>query len=133
MHRILLFGAVASLLASCSGQSITIPGFDDATWRRDSRACQGLRRNLLPPLDQNRQLLYGKTNGAINALLGHPDEEELEAQTQRAYYYYLEPGEQCQPGHPRSAARRLLLRFGALNTVTEVLYTTSAPIYHKPN
>jgi hypothetical protein len=66
-------------------------------------------------------------------LLGHPDYEELEEQTQRTFYYYIEPGEQCQPGRPRSSARRLMLRFGALNTVTEVLYTTTTPVSRRPN
>ncbi|KAA9339787.1 hypothetical protein F0P96_03995 [Hymenobacter busanensis] len=132
MHlRVLLFGAATSLLASCSQSSITIPGFDAAAWQRDTRACQNTRAKLLPPLDQHRQKLYGLSNGAVNGLLGHPDEEELEEQTQRIYYYYLDPGEQCQPGHPRSKARRLVLRFGALNTVTEVLYSTTPPIGKK--
>ena len=57
----------------------------------------------------------------MTALLGQPDEEELRAGTEKVYYYYLEPGTQCDGRHLRSGAPSFSLRFGPIGTVTEVL------------
>ncbi|MCB2376917.1 hypothetical protein LGH70_04950 [Hymenobacter sp. BT635] len=71
---------------------------------------------------QSRELIYGTRADDIDALFGRPDEEELSAQTEKVYFYYLEPGSQCEPSHQRSGANKLVLRFGPLGTVTEVLF-----------
>ncbi|WP_400190990.1 hypothetical protein [Hymenobacter sp. B81] len=126
-RHLLLFGLLSLALTGCGNTDSIIPGFDGTAWRRDARGCRGERARQLSILDQHRGKLYGLRNGVVNELLGRPDEEELQEQTQRVFYYYVEPGSQCEPGRPRSAARRLVLRIGALGTVTEVLYTTAPP------
>ncbi|GAC1367107.1 MAG: hypothetical protein NVS3B25_04390 [Hymenobacter sp.] len=68
-----------------------------------------------------KEQLYETRADDVTALLGPPDEEELRANTEKVYYYYLEPGTQCQARHARSGAACLSLRFGPLGTVTEVL------------
>ena len=117
-----LAALLALLLAGC-GHDLPrqLPGFDADAWRRDPYACQHLRAAQLPALLAARAQLYDTRANAIDQLLGHPDEEELRAQTEKVYYYYLAPGSQCQPAHQRSAAPKLSLRFGPLGTVTEVL------------
>ena len=113
------------LLAGC-GHGLTeaeVPGFGAAAWRADSYACRGQRAALLPPLLAARARLYDTRADDVTALLGPPDEEELQVQTEKVYYYYLAPGAQCGPRHPRSAAPRLSLHFGPLGTVTEVIAT----------
>ncbi|MGI4835010.1 MAG: hypothetical protein ACRYFK_16280 [Janthinobacterium lividum] len=108
------------LLAGCGHALPNVPGFAAAAWRTDPYACLGRRAALLPPLLAARTRLYDARADDVTALLGHPDEEELLAQTEKIYSYYLLPGAQCGPRHPRSAAPRLRLRFGPLGTVTEV-------------
>jgi hypothetical protein len=110
------------LLPGC-GHSLPaqLPGFDAAAWRRDPYACRNLRAAQLPALLSARDQLYNARANSVDALLGHPDEEELRAQTEKVYYYYLAPGSQCAPAHQRSAAPKLSLRFGPLGTVTEIL------------
>ncbi|WP_227764355.1 hypothetical protein [Hymenobacter sp. 15J16-1T3B] len=103
-----------------------MPGFDAAAWRRDLRGCSGARQAQLPALDQHREELYSARVDVVTDLLGRPDEEELQEQSQRVYYYYVTPGPQCSGGRPDAATRRLSVRFGSLGTVTEVLY--AAPI-----
>jgi hypothetical protein len=110
----------ALLLAGCGRSLGSLPGFDATAWRQDVRGCQGTRQTQLPALERNREQLYGAHVDAVAELLGRPDEEELQEQTQRVYYYYVAPGPQCQ-GQKAAPARRLSIRFGSLGTVTEVL------------
>ncbi|AYA36423.1 hypothetical protein D3Y59_04745 [Hymenobacter oligotrophus] len=102
-------------------------GFDATAWKQDARGCKGQRRALFNTLYQQRDALYGVHIGAVSELLGSPDEEELQEQVQRVYYYYLEPGGQCTPGSTAPKSRRLMVRFGSLGTVTEMLPTAPAP------
>ena len=114
--------ALAPLLLSCGHDLPTqLPGFDAAAWRRDHYGCLNLRAAQLPALLRAQGQFYEARANAVDQLLGHPDEEELRAQTEKVYYYYLAPGTQCEPAHQRSAAPKLSLHFGPLGTVTEVL------------
>ncbi|GAB3825951.1 hypothetical protein [Hymenobacter jeollabukensis] len=123
-----LLSCALLLLGSCGHSRLSLPGFDAAAWRRDVRGCAGQRQAQLAALDQHREELYNVHVDAVADLLGRPDEEELQEQTQRVYYYYVAPGPQCAPGHPAAATRRLSVRFGSLGTVTEVLYTAPAGV-----
>ena len=119
----LLFSAagLAWLLSGCGHALTTIPGFQAAAWKADTYACKGKRAALLPPLLAARAQLYEARADDVTALLGQPDEEELQANTEKVYYYYLTPGPQCGPRHPHATGPRLTLHFGPLGTVTEVL------------
>ena len=118
---------IISALAGCGHALPQLPNFDAATWRADPYACRNLRRKAVPILVLNKEKLYESRANDVTALLGQPDEEELRAGTEKVYYYYLEPGTQCQPPHARSGAACLSLRFGPLGTVTEVLTDPLTP------
>ena len=107
-------------LAGCGHAISSIPGFDAAAWRADRYACAGHRAALLPPLLAARPQLYRARANDVTALLGRPDVEELLAQTEKVYHYYLVPGAQCAPRHPVAPTPRLSIHFGPLGTVTEV-------------
>lgn len=115
------------LLAGCGHALPRLPGFDAATWRADPYACRDQRRNAVPALAQGREQLYEARADDVTALLGPPDEEELRAGTEKVYYYYLEPGTQCNGRHARSGAACLSIRFGPIGTVTEVLTDPLSP------
>ena len=117
----------SGVLVSCGHALPQIPGFDAATWRADPYACRDQRRAAIPALTRSREHLYEARADDVTALLGPPDEEELRAGTEKAYYYYLEPGTQCQGRHARSGAACISLRFGPLGTVTEVLIDPLTP------
>lgn len=118
LASILAFGG---LLGGCGHALPTLPGFDGPTWRADPYACRNQRRAAVAVLLRNKEQLYEARANDVTALLGQPDEEELRAGTEKVYYYYLEPGTQCDAKHVRSGAAALSLRFGPLGTVTEVL------------
>lgn len=113
--------AFCGLFGGCGHALPTLPGFDGPAWRADPYACHNQRRAAVPALLRNRERLYEARADDVTALLGQPDEEELRAGTEKVYYYYLEPGTQCDARHVRSGAACLSLRFGPLGTVTEVL------------
>jgi hypothetical protein len=119
--RLFSMAGLALLLSGCGHALTDIPGFQAAAWRADPYACKGQRAALLPPLLAARPQLYEARANDVTALLGQPDEEELQANTEKVYYYYLAAGAQCGPRHPHSAAPCLRLHFGPLGTVTEVL------------
>ncbi|WP_143436404.1 hypothetical protein [Hymenobacter crusticola] len=118
----LFLSATTLLLAACGHSLPDFPDFDAATWRRDSFGCQKQRARLLPILEKHRAELFGARTNAIDAFLGRPDGAELDEQTEKTYFYYIEPGPQCERGHARSAANKLLIHFGATGTVTEIRY-----------
>lgn len=132
-HTLLKIRLPFSILVACFGMNgcghalPRLAGFDAAAWRADPYACRNQRRTAVPALLQAKEQLYEARADDVNALLGPPDEEELRANTEKVYYYYLEPGSQCAPGHVRSGAATLSLRFGALGTVTEVLAAPLTP------
>jgi hypothetical protein len=116
-----LLAATALLLAGCGHALPQIPDFDAAAWRADPYGCRDQRGAAVANLLQHKEQLYEARANDVTALLGHPDEEELRAGTEKVYFYYLASGTHCQARHPRSTAPRLSLRFGPLGTVTEVL------------
>ncbi|MCA8830120.1 hypothetical protein [Hymenobacter pini] len=113
--------AAGFVFSSCGHSLPELPDFNSTTWRADPYGCQNQRRALLPVLEKHRNDLYGARINDVTALLGHPDEEELGEQSDKVYIYYVAPGMHCQPGHPRSAQNRLLLRSGATGTITEMI------------
>lgn len=128
--RSLALFASTALLAGCGHSLPQLPGFDAAKWRADPYACRNQRRTAVPALAQGKEKLYEARADDVTALLGPPDEEELRAGTEKVYYYYLEPGTQCNGRHARSGAPCLSLRFGPLGTVTEVLTDPLTPAAH---
>lgn len=127
-HLSFLLLVACGTLAGCGHSLPSIPGFDATTWRADPYACRNQRRIGVPALLRAKEQLYEARANDVNALLGPPDEEELRANTEKVYYYYLAAGPQCAPGHVRSAAPKLSLRFGPLGTVTEVLSDPLVPV-----
>ncbi|MDO7845763.1 hypothetical protein Q5H92_05290 [Hymenobacter sp. M29] len=114
-------------MGGCGHALPQLPDFDAPTWRADPYACRNQRRAAVPALVRSKEQLYEARADDVTTLLGQPDEEELRAGTEKVYYYYLEPGSQCEGRHARSGAACLSLRFGPLGTVTEVLTDPLSP------
>jgi hypothetical protein len=121
--RSALFVLFTGLVLTGCGHSLPdFPDFDGNKWRHDPYGCENKRQTLLPMLAKHRDELFGARISAIDALLGHPDEEELSEQSEKVYIYYITKGPQCVTGHPRANGPRLILRFGATGALTESLF-----------
>ncbi|MFD2787259.1 hypothetical protein [Hymenobacter rubripertinctus] len=114
-------GLAVLSFSGCGHNLPELPDFDSAAWRADPYGCRNQRAALLPVLARHRNDLFEARINDITAVLGHPDEEELGEQSDKVYIYYVTPGPQCGPGHPRAARNRVMLRSGATGTVTEVI------------
>lgn len=125
LHRLLLPAALF-VLSGCGHALPSLPGFDAAAWKTDPYGCNGQRTALVPILEKHRAKIFEARINDITNLLGHPDEEELGEQSDKVYIYYVAPGTQCAPSHPRAAANRVMLRSGATGTVTEVILPVQA-------
>lgn len=113
------------LLSGCGHDISTIADFDAAAWRNDAFACQDQRRAQLAALEKGREELYGARTAAVEQLLGRPDRLELSTQTEKVYFYYVQPGAQCAPNRPAGNSAQLTLRFDPLGRVSEVIIPTA--------
>lgn len=125
LRRFPAYLAIGLLVASCGHALPEMPEFDGSAWRKDPYGCTSRRAALLPSLTKYREQLYGARISDVDALLGHPDEEELSEQSEKIYIYYTATGPQCVKGHPRAAGGRVVLRFGATGTITEAQFPVS--------
>ena len=101
---------------------IAFPEFNSTAWIKDSFAYQNVRSKMLPELKKIRRELRGLAISQLMGVLGKPDSEALLAGNERIYYYYLQPGTQCQNKQELSNANKLMVRFNALEQVSEVLF-----------
>jgi hypothetical protein len=105
---------------SCK-KNIDLQGFDLETWKKDTKGCQNQRLKLLTEFEQKiKPQLKGISENSLAALLGKADMQELSRRNQKFYYYYLEAGTQCKDS-TNSQAKRLQIRFDAINNVSEVV------------
>jgi hypothetical protein len=118
-------------LAGCQ-QKIEQGDFDVTQWKADPLACKSVRRTLVPQLENLKPRLYGHTPREVMAILGKPDAEELREGAQRVFLYYLEPGVQCEKKETLSQASKVLIRFNALNQVSEVAYSKPVGEFLRP-
>lgn len=109
------------LIYGC-GVPDSLKGFDSETWKNDRYACKGERKALVGELDKIRRELYGKKEYIVRNLLGKPDSESLLERNQRIYYYYLEPGTQCNERRGMSEANWVEVRINPTGKVSEVTF-----------
>jgi hypothetical protein len=111
----------AGLLAGCDA-SPALSGFDQESWRKDERSCRNIRPALLTQLDQVSGELVGLGHNEVIRLLGKPEGKSMEKSGQREFYYYVEPGPQCQDKTRYTTANKLVVRFDILDRVNLVTY-----------
>ncbi|MDX5347501.1 MAG: outer membrane protein assembly factor BamE [Hymenobacteraceae bacterium] len=116
----------ALLLAGCR-EKATIAGFDSSAWKNDRKSCKGVRTEMIDDVEKIRLQLYGMKEQQVFDILGRPDAEELYRNSQRFFFYYIQPGTQCQQQGGLSEANMLQVRMNALNKVSEITYKYPIP------
>ncbi|TPE42532.1 hypothetical protein [Pontibacter mangrovi] len=108
------------LLGACTPDSLK--DFDSDTWKDDRFGCDSKRAELVSDFEKIRKEMYGKKEYVVRNVLGKPDSEELMERSQRIYFYYIEPGTQCQNRKQLSEANRVQVRINSLGKVSEITY-----------
>lgn len=112
------------LLGACTTPD-SLKDFDSKAWKEDRFGCDDKRAGLVDDFELIRKEMYGKKEYVVRNVLGRPDSEELMERSQRIYFYYIEPGEQCQDKERRtelSEANRVQVRINSLGKVSEITY-----------
>ncbi|QMU28384.1 hypothetical protein [Adhaeribacter radiodurans] len=115
-----------TLAGSCRSK-VTFPDFDSKAWKNDKYACQSVRNKMIPEVKKITPKLRGLAISQLMGVLGKPDSEALLANNERIYYYYVQPGNQCQNKLELSTANKLLVRFNALEQVSEITFEQPLP------
>ncbi|GAB3815564.1 hypothetical protein [Pontibacter rugosus] len=114
--------AIGLLIMYACGVPESMQDFDSNTWKNDRYSCQNQRAALVDDFDKIRKELYGKKEYVIRNLLGKPDSEELLEGNQRLYFYYFEPGAQCENKRQLSESNRVQIRINSVGKISEVGY-----------
>ncbi|MBW7467365.1 hypothetical protein K0O23_09810 [Pontibacter aydingkolensis] len=122
LKRLIPVYLLLCLLLTACGVPDSLKGFDSETWKNDRYACNGQRQKLTGEFEKIRRELYGKKEYVVRNLLGKPDSESLLERNQRIYYYYLEPGSQCDDRSKLSEANWVEVRINPTGKVSEVTF-----------
>ncbi|WP_027002105.1 hypothetical protein [Hugenholtzia roseola] len=125
---LLLF--LCGLFLSCQ-EKVQIEGFDETSWKADTKACQDKRAPLASLLFEQRTKLKDLSEMQIRDLLGAPNQTELIERQQKQYLYFIKPHEKnCKQPDTQSDRQAndatldvLLIRFNAVQQVNEVVLT----------
>ncbi|MFC5270052.1 hypothetical protein [Adhaeribacter terreus] len=109
------------LVTACT-KKLPENNFNTKAWQNDPLACNNNRLELLPELEKVRPQLLGLRETEIQKLLGKPDATSLTDQSERIYFYYIEPGPQCTQKSYFSSANKLQVRMNSMGFVIEINY-----------
>jgi hypothetical protein len=110
---------MAVLVLACSAPLPSLENFDAETWKQDRNGCKHQRLAFTQELLNQKQKLLGLDEIRIVKVLGPPDRNELYKRSQKFYYYFLEPSDECES--PSNGARKLVVRFNAVGLAKEVV------------
>jgi outer membrane protein assembly factor BamE (lipoprotein component of BamABCDE complex) len=117
--KVILSALLVLGLCGCN-TSYQLEGFETARWVADPMGCKGERQEMVADFQAIRQQLIGLNNNDLRDVLGKPDKVELSVRNQRFYIYYFEPGPQCEGDNNKGEGKNFLIRFDALDHVSEV-------------
>lgn len=84
------------VLGACSQkQKPKLDGFNSELWKKDKKGCDGKRSYLAEILFSKSSELKGVDDDDLADLLGKPEKINWEERGKKTYYYYLQPGSQC--------------------------------------
>jgi|GEM_PF-1518746 len=94
-YYIILWMLLAFSLSYCrADNNITIKGFNQTAWQRDSLGCLRTRESMGKVLQSNMNVLIGHSSSELKAFLGSPNIIHTR-ESVTIYTYFLEPGRQC--------------------------------------
>lgn len=87
-------------LLSCNQKGVDqcaflLKGFDSQSWKMDSIACNGYRKDTYTLLTDSSEDMVGLSRCQIIQFLGKPNRRYV--RDGEKFYYWIEPGAQCLP------------------------------------
>ena len=105
-------------LAACSKPLPELKGVNIESWKADKYGCAGNREPFIETVRTQKNSLLALSEMQIVDILGKPDRTELSKRNQKYYYYYFQPGKDCQS--PVLNPLRLSIRFNAVGLANEI-------------
>jgi hypothetical protein len=121
MRIIIVIFFIASLIFSSCKEAPKLEGFNSELWKEDKKGCKGKRTYLSEILLTKTSDLRGVDDDDIVEILGKPDKYEGETRGKKTYYYYTQPGSQCESNLMLEGAQ-IVIEFNAIgkvNIITE--------------
>ncbi len=113
------FILLTGVLSSCY-TSLTLDGFETASWKESLKDCNEYRLKKAAFLIENKEPLMGATQNEIESLLGKAEEHELYERNQKFFHYRLTPYARCGTYEIK---KFLLIRFNAIGRANDVQIT----------
>ncbi len=110
------------LLASCKKNwQEKFSGFDSDAWKVDKNGCKSIRLGTDSSfMNLYRAHLIGLSDNELRILLGKPERIQLFERGQSFYYYYFQPGKQCDSLAYNNYGAAYEIRINSLDLVSEV-------------
>src|SRR5688500_17963469 len=101
---------------ACSKPKPTLEGFNSELWKKDKRGCEGKRSYFAEILLTKSTDIKGMDDDDIAELLGKPEKSNWEDRGKKTYFYYIQPGNQCDSTMMLEGTK-LAVEFDALGRV----------------
>jgi hypothetical protein len=108
--------SLLALSACSSNQKPQLEGFNSELWKNDKKGCEGKRSILAEAVLANSIKLKGMDDDDVADFLGKPEKSNWEERGKKTYYYYIQPGSQCNSDLMLEGSK-LAVEFDALGRV----------------
>ena len=105
------------VVSGCSEKKPKLPGFNSELWKSDKKGCMGKRTYLSEYLFENSVNIKGMNDDDILELMGKPEKTNWEDRGKKTYYYFIQPGSQCDTSSLVLEGIKIAFEFDALGRV----------------
>jgi hypothetical protein len=104
-------------VSSCTKDKPKLEGFNSELWKADKKGCNGKRIYLSEFLFTNSVNIKGMKDNDILELMGKPEKTNWEDRGKKTYYYFIQPGSQCDSTSLLLEGTKIAFEFDALGRV----------------
>jgi hypothetical protein len=121
MKKLLVFIFISMLFGCSLNTSLKLEEINLSDFKKDRKACLGLRKEMLTTLEQQKKNFLGINENEIYYSLGRFDYQNLDKKNEKVIVYFLEKGPQCENLRNRTQSKCLILKLNSVSLVKEAL------------